>query len=482
MSLLIDALKRAEQTKRAHTEPQLAQPRMIAPAIEPEAKAREWTLTEPAPDPIVDEIAPNFSAAPSRTEPKFFPPAADAGHAPSPQSPLAAADATSSSGKFESHRVSKEREAAQTLFQAKRAAPRSRAGILMVGGLAALLLAAGGFYIWYSFAFPPSRPVQQVQVRDPALPAAPASAASAAPLIAIVAPATRSAAEAPPLPPVTPSFSPAAATPAAEVAPVSPAAGKPPKAKRTRRGASKASVARPERVPSKEFSTEDTVRSEIEQARRGRGVTTRRSAKNAGAINVSRDNRGGEDFDPDLTLAYNSLLSGEHAEAKRLYSIAAERDPSNVDALLGLATIAANQGELNPAERYYRRALELEPQNAAALAGLASIRQPGGPSESQIKFELARTPDSAQLHFALGNQYANQGRWDEAQQAYFDAHSLATGNPDYAYNLAVSLDQLGQIKHAVSYYRKALDLAKNQSARFRSADVASRLSELAAAP
>lgn len=477
MSLLIDALKRAENVKRGQTEPQLAQPGADS-ATGTEAKPPDWALTEPVSDPTVSETTPVLPEAPSRTEPKFFQTVTE----PPPVKPsspgLPASKTTGSSSALASDRVTKEREAAQTLFQAKRPAPRSRAGILLVGGLAALLLAAGGFYVWYSFEFPPSPPFQPTQARTPAPPVSPAPAPSAPDVKPPVtaAPEIKSVADVPPEPP-----SPAIATVSqAAAANASEQEKSPPKTKRPRRSASRVSAAEVENLSAAELSTEDTVQREIEQARQPRGSKSRRSAKNNRAISVSQSERGSSDFDPDLAIAYNSLLSGQRAEAKRLYSIVAERDPFNVDALLGLATIAADQGDLTGAERYYRRALELEPQQAAALAGLASMQQPGGPSESQIKSELARTPDSPQLHFALGNQYANQSRWDEAQQAYFDAFSLDAGNPDYAYNLAVSLDQLGQTKPATTYYRKALDLAKNRSARFRSADVALRLSELAA--
>lgn len=482
MSLLIDALKRAEQAKRGKTEPPLAPQNTIERAIDADGKPLDWSLAEPVSDPAVGEAVADLSDAPSRTEPKFSQPVAESRPAPSSAPSLGGAKATISSGKLDNERVDKERKAAQTLFQAKRPAARSRAGILMVSGVAALLLAAGGFYVWYSFAFPPSPPIQPVQARNPAPAAAPASAPSVAvaELIRAAEPIEPSAPEASPDPP---SAKVAEMSSNGEAATLSQNVDEPPpKAKRSRRGAARSSAARMETEAATDLSTEETVRREIDQAQRQRGARPRRSVKIDAGISVSKGDRGGNDFDPDLALAYNSLLSGQRSEAKRLYAIVAERDPFNVDALLGLATIAANQGDLNAVERYYRRALELEPQNAAALAGLASIRQPGGPSESQIKFELARTPDSPQLHFALGNQLANQGRWDEAQQAYFDAFSLDAGNPDYTYNLAVSLDQLGQSKQAATYYRKALDLAKNRSARFRSADVGSRLSELAATP
>ena len=56
--------------------------------------------------------------------------------------------------------------------------------------------------------------------------------------------------------------------------------------------------------------------------------------------------------------------------------------------------------------------------------------------------------------------------------------ALPICNADYAYNLAVSLDQLDQGKQAITYYRKALDLAKVHGARFRSSDINTRLAEL----
>jgi tetratricopeptide (TPR) repeat protein len=476
MSLLIDALKRAEIAKRGQTEPQLSESNTIERAVDAETNSGDWVLAPPDSEPVVGETAMQSPAATSRTEPKFFQPATESVAATSSTPPLVAPKAAAGFSKPDSQRQTKEREAAQTLFQAKRATSRSRAGMLVVGGIAALLLAAGGFYVWYSFAFPPSPAYQPVQARNPVSPAPVVPAPSAA-----IERVTQ------PTPVVSPEPTVSALAdlkPEVDVAALSPGLIETaPKVKRPRRAAPQVSIAQAEGGASaEESSTEEIVRREIEQVQRSRRIGGGGRSKDDRGISVSRGDRGGRDFDPDLALAYNSLLSGQRAEAKRLYSIVSERDPFNVDALLGLATIAANQGDLDGAERYYRRALELEPQNPAVLAGLASIRQPGGPTESQIKFELARTPDSAQLHFALGNQFANQGRWDEAQQAYFDAFSLDSTNPDYVYNLAVSLDELGQTKQAMIYYRKALGIAKNRGARFRSTDVESRLTELAATP
>ncbi len=83
-------------------------------------------------------------------------------------------------------------------------------------------------------------------------------------------------------------------------------------------------------------------------------------------------------------------------------------------------------------------------------------------SESRIKNMLAKNPNDANLHVALGNLYAEQNQWPAAQQAYFDAYSL-NGSADNAFNLAVSLDQMGKPKLALPYYQRALAQASSNS-------------------
>ena len=474
MSLLIDALKRAERAKNGQKEPELPPRSTIERAVDSATTSLDWSLSGLAPEPVVGNAKLDLSEEPTRTEPKFAQPVESIPlREPGGVRPASHFEKKASNTTASEQSNAAARQAAQTLFAAKRPAARSRAGMLALLGLAALLLAGGGFYVWYSLAFPPSPAYQPLQARP--IPPAPVTAVTPAPQTipaATITPSEPIATEAAAANPVVAEFAADEASKSQpEMAPMR---------KASRGRAAPRSVTAADSAVVDDVSSEEIVQREIEQARRSQTTRRSKSARDNRQISVGKSAENA--FDPDIALAYNSLLSGNRAEAKRLYSIAAERDPFNTDALLGLASIAGNQGDLNGAERHYRRALELDPQNASALAGLASIRQPGGPSESQLKFELARAPDSAPLRFALGNQYANQGRWDEAQQAYFDAFSLDARNADYAYNLAVSLDQLEQSKQAITYYRKALDLAKVHGARFRSSDISTRLTELGQAP
>jgi tetratricopeptide (TPR) repeat protein len=146
-----------------------------------------------------------------------------------------------------------------------------------------------------------------------------------------------------------------------------------------------------------------------------------------------------------------------------------------------MAAIALSRNQHNQAGSFFARLLELNPADADAIAGLTSLQQ-GDPaqSESRLKKMLAQDPQSGAVLFELGNLNARQSRWSEAQQYYFRALGSAPGNPDYAFNLAVSLDRLNQDKLALEYYQKALALAQNGPAGFSKAAAQARSKELQA--
>lgn len=184
---------------------------------------------------------------------------------------------------------------------------------------------------------------------------------------------------------------------------------------------------------------------------------------------------------PRLEEAWDALQLGRLEEAQRAYAQVLHSDPRNIDALLGLANIALRQGQSGAAEEYYLRVLEADPDEATAQAGLIGLRGQNDPglSESRLKTLLSRQPESASLHFSLGNLYARQQRWSEAQQAYFKAFSGEAGNPDYLFNLAVSLDHLRQPRLAAQYYRQALEASANaRSLSFDRQQIIQRLAEL----
>jgi tetratricopeptide (TPR) repeat protein len=183
--------------------------------------------------------------------------------------------------------------------------------------------------------------------------------------------------------------------------------------------------------------------------------------------------------DPQLERAYEAVRRNDLDVAREIYQGVLQRDPNNRDALLGMAAIDVKTRNYETAEVRYLRLLELDPRDGYAHAGLLALHQTDPvASESRLKNLLASQPESPQLHFALGNQYALQSRWNEAQQAYFRAFAAEPENPDYAFNLAVSLDHLHQKAQAVEFYRRSLALVERRPASFDRALAAARIQEL----
>ncbi len=182
--------------------------------------------------------------------------------------------------------------------------------------------------------------------------------------------------------------------------------------------------------------------------------------------------------DPLLKEGYVAYRNGKLAEAQQLYLSMLKKDARNTDALLGLAVIAQQRGENFGASQYYGRVLMQDPRNAVAHAGMSALSEDNDGNESRLKNLLSKQRDSTALHFALGNLFAGQSRWSEAQQAYFNAWALEPDNPEFAYNLAVSLDHLSQNRLAAQYYQRALQFDPAHNPSFDHAQVAKRIERL----
>ncbi|MDE2441806.1 MAG: tetratricopeptide repeat protein [Betaproteobacteria bacterium] len=202
------------------------------------------------------------------------------------------------------------------------------------------------------------------------------------------------------------------------------------------------------------------------------------------APNAIRLTRTRPEADPGLSRGQRKLQSGDIELARQDFEQVLQRDPNNTDALLALAAIAQRQGHPTDAEALRQRAWIANPSDpatqAAALSGSAAEANPQR-TESRLKSLLSVQPESAALNFALGNLYSRQNRWSEAQQVYFNAVAAEGDNPDYLFNLAVSLDHLRQPHLAAQHYRLALEAAASRPAAFDHTKVEKRLDELSSA-
>lgn len=181
--------------------------------------------------------------------------------------------------------------------------------------------------------------------------------------------------------------------------------------------------------------------------------------------------------------ATTALVRQDLAAAAQHFSALLAREPHHLEARLGLAGIALRQGNLLEARSHYQAALASFPQDARAGAGMVALlaeTNEAAPEvlENRLRHLIAEQPKVAAPYFVLGNILAGQGRWQEAEAAYFAAFNLEARNPDYCFNLAVSLDALRQGKLAIEYYRAALAAAKDAPAAFDPAIAQKRLAFL----
>lgn len=173
-------------------------------------------------------------------------------------------------------------------------------------------------------------------------------------------------------------------------------------------------------------------------------------------------------------------ISGAYAEAESAYRNILSKNSTNIDALRGLALVAVATGRYQLAVATYLEILEYYPNDPVAVADLANLHGVSGENsraiEEALKRVLGKRPEwDGRIYFALGNLYASNQRWLDAQQAYFNAYANEQKNPDYAYNLAVMLDYLNKPLLAVDYYRQALDLSKHMPSGFDAGQVSARI-------
>lgn len=185
--------------------------------------------------------------------------------------------------------------------------------------------------------------------------------------------------------------------------------------------------------------------------------------------------------EPLLNDAYAAYVAGDYAAAESGYAAVLEQQPQRRDALLGMAALKLQNGDVAAAHRMYRDVLKRDPGNATAQAALFTLESRGAENvtEAKLKLLLDEGVDGGYIYFSLGNLYARKQRWPDAQQAYFEALRYHPANPDYNYNLAVSLDRIGQRESAAKYYEAAVDLADSERGGFDPAQALARLQAIA---
>lgn len=149
-------------------------------------------------------------------------------------------------------------------------------------------------------------------------------------------------------------------------------------------------------------------------------------------------------------LALNSCVNQKSAVADA---------PLSEDAIVRLADKMRGQGDMTMAADFYQRALERDPKNVPAYLGLASLYEQAGQSEQAGRYYLEAIRQdgrNANTRRAYARLLMTQGQYGAAAEQY-QAALTRDGDDARARNgLGVALDQQNQHGAAQEQYRKVL--------------------------
>jgi tetratricopeptide (TPR) repeat protein len=485
MSLLLEALKKAEKAKedaqrraKGADAGAPAQPSAFDPESTVLDDGRHITTRDELPaastplEILADELRPPAKAATMELRLADEQPVQEPKMAPrrEPARTRAAAGAQNSPS-AQNGAAGAERATAQRVFEAKFKEPNPRLPFFITMGALGAFGVGTVFYFWLQLRPAPplvntnpqraadEKPVDTAALKPAVLPSTPGSPPSAT-----------TTANIPGLPGSVPATPPPATAPSPAAPAVPPAAAP-----------ATAPAAQPAPAPASPVVSIQPSAAAATANRAGtapRIPTGIRAPKEDGPVTVSQR---GPQIHPLVASGYAAYLAGDLPKAREDYQQVLREEPRNRDALLGLAGVEMRAQRYDLANGHYQRVLQIDPRDAHAQAGIVALRgQQLDPVqvESRMKSLIAADREANILYFTLGNQYAQQGRWAEAQRAYFKAYSADPENPDFAFNVAVSLDQLHQPKLALEYYQRALNLAQNRSASFDAEAARTRAQQL----
>jgi tetratricopeptide (TPR) repeat protein len=170
-------------------------------------------------------------------------------------------------------------------------------------------------------------------------------------------------------------------------------------------------------------------------------------------------------------LGYAYVGLGELEKAETVFKLALQKQPSLIDAVLGLCLVyVVNDETSSQAIPYCRNALDLDPHSSSANYLLASAYIELNRSEEAMPYierALAGSPNVARIYLAKGYAEFKLNNLSEAFESFTRAAALAPRMPAaYEGKGAVSYRR-GKFKEAMSSFQHAVELNPDSlNARF----------------
>jgi type IV pilus biogenesis/stability protein PilW len=168
----------------------------------------------------------------------------------------------------------------------------------------------------------------------------------------------------------------------------------------------------------------------------------------------------------EVLILFNSGVDlydqGDYSKALQAYQKVIELDPEYAEAYNNLGIIYQEIGDFDRALSAYQNAIGINPKYEKALNNLGVLLYLEGRYEESIQaFQqaLAINANNVESHINLGILFKKQGQVDKAMAAYDRALTL---NPFYGeahYNMGLLYEQLKKMEMAIGHYQKFIQMA-----------------------
>ncbi len=168
-----------------------------------------------------------------------------------------------------------------------------------------------------------------------------------------------------------------------------------------------------------------------------------------------------------IRLGHTYLVMNRHREAYETMIKVLEINPKNIDALTACGGLMEAAGQREEAIKYYKMALALEPESKFLRMALANNLAAIGRLEEAIevyKKLIEDYPEDQAFYQYAGIAYSYLGDFNQAIFYLRQAVAIKPTPVGY-FNLAVAYEKSGDLKNAIKYFERYLEIAGNDDPR-----------------
>lgn len=171
-------------------------------------------------------------------------------------------------------------------------------------------------------------------------------------------------------------------------------------------------------------------------------------------------NKFNTSIDKMISFGFTNFNSGNIETSLYYYKQATITDPSHIEALFGTGVCYQMLGQADQAIKAYMSILAIEPESYPAKNNLIVLI--AGKSVTGAIDELVlisqQYPHNAFILAQIGTLYSYNMQYKESIEYLGRAIQNDASNPLYTYNMAITLDKMGQHKDAYAYYEHTISL------------------------